>query len=208
AGYEISQVLHTNGTVSQTLIANDTVSGTIDAPNVRYYNQFTNTLKSVKVKVTILKTNQDGAKPLPGAVFDLYDAAGYAKEPKEALQSGLVSSSEEGKVGTIELGALSDGVYYLVETHAPAGYNQLTTPVVITVSNGDVSYSQDNTSLDDTGAGKSGDFENGYVLKVVNDAGVELPMTGGMGVWRLMALGLLLTLGAGAALMRRRDERP
>jgi hypothetical protein len=33
---------------------------------VRYYNQFTNDLKSIKVQITILKTNQSGSVPLSG----------------------------------------------------------------------------------------------------------------------------------------------
>ena len=98
-GYEIAQVQTTNGTVTRTAIDNDTVSGIIVSPNVRYYNQFTNHLKTVKTKVTILKTDQDGSTPLPGAVFDLYDEAGYGANPKSALKTDLTSSAEAGKEG-------------------------------------------------------------------------------------------------------------
>ena len=206
-GYEISQVLTTNGTVSTTDVAKDTVSGTIDTPNVRYYNQFTNNLKSVKAGVIILKTNQDATVPLAGAEFDLYDEAGYGAEPKTPVKTGLVSSDEEGKVGTIDLEKLAEGTYYLVETKAPDGYLLLTDPVTITVAQGDVNYSQIISTLDDDGRGKSGNIHDGYQLKVINDEGVELPHTGGSGTNLIYLLGIMLTALAGVGLMMRKRRR-
>lgn len=206
-GYVITQVLTTNGTLSQTALANDTVSGTIDTPNIRYYNQFTNELRSVKTKITILKTNQDGTKPLPGAVFDLYDKAGYESEPQVVLKTGLTSSDESGKEGIIDLGKLSDGFYYLVETSAPAGYIPLTDPVTITVDQGNVSYNQVNSSLDDNGSGKTGDFQIGYQLIVINDEGVALPNTGGPGTNLIYLFGFMFTGLAGAGVVMRRKRR-
>ena len=44
-------------------------------------------------------------------------------------------------------------------------------------------------------------------VRILNSNGYELPMTGGPGVGRLTAIGLLLTLGAGFALLRRRRVR-
>lgn len=205
-GYEIAQVLTKGGTVSRTELENDTVSGTIDTPNVRYYNQFTNDKTSVTTQISILKTNEDGSKPLPGAVFDLYDQAGYEAEPQVTLQTELTSSSEEGKEGTIDLGRLRDGTYYLVETAAPDGYNALTKPVVITVESGAVQYSMEDSNLDDSGHGLSGDFQTGYQLKVINHGGYELPATGGPGTSPFLrmtaALGAVLIVLAAALLTR------
>lgn len=158
----------------------------------------------MKTKITILKTNQDGTKPLPGAVFDLYDKAGYEAEPQVVLKTGLTSSAESGKEGTIDLGKLSDGIYYLVETSAPAGYIPLTDLVTITVDQGNVSYNQENSSLDDNGSGKTGNFQIGYQLKVVNDEGVELPSTGGPGTRIYTILGSILMFGAGVLMWIRR----
>ena len=203
-GYEITQVLTTGGRVSRTEVENDTVTGTIDRPNVRYYNQFTNDKISVTTQISILKTNEDGSRPLPGAVFDLYDRRGYEAEPRASLQTGLTSSKETGKEGTIDLGRLRDGTYYLVETAAPAGYMALTEPVVITVESGSVHYSMEKSSLDDSGNGISGDFQTGYQLKVINYGGYELPSTGGPGTSLLLrltaALGAVLVVLAAARL--------
>ena len=190
--------------MSSTEIANDTVSGTIDTPNVRYYNQFTNELKTVKAQVTIYKTNQDASRPVTGAVFDLYDEEGYNADPQVLLQTGLVSSDETGKEGTIDLGKLADGTYYLVETAAPPGYELLSDPVTITVAQGDVTYSQENSVLDDNGTGKTGDLQNGYQLTVVNDEGVVLPYTGGPGTTLIYICGIIFIGLAGAGLMMRK----
>ena len=206
-GYEISPPLTTNGTVERTAVNNDTISGTITTPNVRYYNQFTNILKAVKVKIKILKTSQNGITPLPGAVFELYTREGYESTPKKTLKTDLVSSAETGKEGIIDLGKLGDGVYYLVEISAPKGYIPLQDPVIITVSSGEVTYSQENSSLDDSGDGKTGDFHVGYQLKVTNDAGVSLPATGGPGTSLIYILGLMCTGLAGVVLLVRRFKR-
>lgn len=206
-GYEISPPLTTNGTVERTAVNNDTISGTITTPNVRYYNQFTNILTAVKAKIKILKTSQTGITPLPGAIFDLYTREGYESTPKKTLQTDLVSSAETGKEGIIDLGKLGDGVYYLVEKSAPKGYIPLQDPVIITVSSGEVTYSQENSSLDDSGDGKTGDFHVGYQLKVTNDAGVSLPATGGPGTSLIYILGLMCTGLAGVVLLARRFKR-
>ena len=206
-GYEISEPLTTNGTVEKTAVNNDTISGTITTPNVRYYNQFTNILTAVKAKIKILKTSQTGITPLPGAIFDLYTREGYESTPKKTLQTDLVSSAETGKEGIIDLGKLGDGVYYLVEISAPKGYIPLQDPVIITVSSGEVTYSQENSSLDDSGDGKTGDFHVGYQLKVTNDAGVSLSATGGPGTSLIYLLGMMLTGIAVTGLVMRNRRR-
>ena len=80
----------------------------------------------------------------------------------------------------------------------------LSNPVIITVNNGSVTYNQENSSLDESGAGKTGDFHTGYQLKVVNDAGVKLPGTGGPGTRFFTILGSILLIGTGVLLWRRR----
>ena len=123
------------------------------------------------------------------------------------MKTDLVSSAETGKEGIIDLGKLGDGVYYLVEISAPKGYIPLQDPVIITVSSGEVTYSQENSSLDDSGDGKTGDFHVGYQLKVTNDAGVSLPATGGPGTSLIYILGLMCTGLAGVVLLVRRFKR-
>ena len=77
-----------------------------------------------------------------------------------------------------------ENTYYLVETEAPDGYNLLTKPLELKVSA---------TSHLDTS-----------VIKVENNAGFELPQTGGIGTTIFTMTGLILMLGAGIILVTRR----
>lgn len=74
---------------------------------------------------------------------------------------------------------LDNGDYYLVETKAPDGYNQLTEPHKVTVA-GSIT---DTTKLT-------------AIAKVANSTGTELPSTGGMGTTVFYVLGFALVMGA------------
>ena len=90
-----------------------------------------------------------------------------------------VSSNADGKV---VIYGLAYGDYYLVETKAPAGYNLLSalTKIVIDAES----------------------HTDAKVVKILNNSGMELPETGGMGTTIFMTAGLIL--GAGVLLVTRR----
>ena len=81
--------------------------------------------------------------------------------------------------GAASFDGLDNGDYYLVETKAPDGYNQLTEPHKVTVAGS----STDTTKLT-------------AIAKVANSTGAELPSTGGMGTTIFYVLGAVLVLGA------------
>lgn len=81
--------------------------------------------------------------------------------------------------GAASFDGLADGTYYLVETKAPAGYNPLTAPVLVTVAGS----STDTTKLSVT-------------AEVENKTGTTLPSTGGVGTTVFYVLGAVLVLGA------------
>ena len=94
-----------------------------------------------------------------------------------------------GENGEASFDGLADGTYSLVETKAPAGYNQLKDPVTVTV------------------AGSNKDDETGKLIvtqKVENQAGTLLPSTGGMGTTVFYVLGAVLVLGAGVLLVTKK----
>ena len=179
-------------------------SGTINESNKQYTVTYTNQTKTQHVH--ILKTSQDGATPLSGAVFSLYTERGYQASPKAASKTGLTSDEN----GRIDLGVMAYETYYLVETKAPAGYLLLTEPVVITVNSTGVTYNHSDKNLSKSGNGISFDEETDtFTLTITNDAGYELPETGGEGTRMIYLLGITLMVlaGAGLILVRRRKER-
>lgn len=91
----------------------------------------TNTPIPVPGTITINKT--DGAVPLDGAVFTvMHDEGGAVGEP--VLVSGApLTLTPTGSAATVTSPALSDGVYWLVETTTPNGYDTAE-PVMVTVS--------------------------------------------------------------------------
>ena len=90
------------------------------------------------------------------------------------------------KDGAASFNGLANGTYHLVETKAPAGYNQLTEAVPVNVNGGTTE-----TALTVTAT-------------VENQAGTLLPSTGGMGTTIFYVLGFVLVVGAGVLLVTKK----
>lgn len=133
--------------------------------------------------------------PLKGAKFVLKNSAGWYFQKKNELTTWVsdvsgatvFETNDEGKV-TIE--GIDEGVYELIETESPIGYNKLDDPVAVTVKN--------------VPSTKAGDAER-YVSKVLingsagplrieNQTGGIFPGTGGPGAFLIAAGGLLFVL--------------
>ncbi|MBQ2656468.1 MAG: LPXTG cell wall anchor domain-containing protein [Erysipelotrichaceae bacterium] len=143
----------------------------------------------------------DTEKKLSGAEFELYDSS-YTDETIEddPLPLAVLVSDTDGMLkddsGNSRLN-LVKGTYYLVETKAPAGYNLKDGPVKIVVTETGVTYAED-TAISSGNDGVRYDEETGiYTLLITNTAGIELPMTGGIGttIFRMAGLTLILTAG-------------
>ena len=96
---------------------------------------------------------------------------------------------------------MEPGIYHLVETHAPDGYNLNEGPVVVTVTPAGVYYDE-STMLSSDGRGLE-ESDGVYVLLVSNSSGFELPKTGGASLPDLFRIGAGL-LALGCALLARR----
>lgn len=125
----------------------------------------------------------DTTRLLPGAEFRLYKTVGeetyYAQFDSNGLLTGWTTKATDGGVtmtsnGTsaLVLNGLDAGTYCLEETKAPDGYNKLTDPVTVTITeDGKVSGATDGT------------------VYVSNNAGATLPSTGGMGTTLFYVIG-------------------
>lgn len=138
----------------------------------------------------IVKTDAD-KKLLDGAKFKLTDAEG--KTIKVVAKDGYIRPAKDGENGAVEeftvtggkitVKGIKEGTYYLVETEAPAGYNKLTGKVTVTLT-------ADNQATIEEGAWVSGG------VRVINNAGSELPSTGGMGTTIFYVVGGLMMAAA------------
>lgn len=166
------------------------------------------TTKTYTYDFQIVKTNSEH-KYLEGAEFDLYttesggnkiplialnDENGYkvyrVATAEEANKSGFVSAKIQA--GKVIIKGLDLDKYYLEETKAPNGYNQLPARVAFTVTG---------TTADDVSVvGEIYQTPN-HGLVVVNNTGNELPSTGGIGTMLFVLIGSMMVLGCGVLLV-------
>ena len=109
-----------------------------------------------------------------------------AKKVEWVAEKDQADVKETNKDGEASFDGLANGIYHLVETKAPAGYNQLTEAVPVTVNGGTTE-----TALTVT-------------ERVENQAGTLLPSTGGMGTTIFYVLGAVLVVGAGVLLVTKK----
>ena len=172
------------------------------------YSQQSTEKKTVTVKtyeVDVVKTDASN-KVLDGATFNLYDAAtGGDKYKLVKVSDGVYRLADskdtayaeklEPKDGKLTIVGLENGNYYLEEVDHPAGYNPLTDRKEFTVNE-----KNNHATIDgDT-------YEEGGV-QVINQAGAELPSTGGIGTTIFYVVGAVLVIGAGVLLVSRRRMR-
>ena len=141
--------------------------------------------------------NQD--TKLEGAKFVLKNAENkyYKYDAATKAVTWVENKTDATEVSTDANGAarfdgLQAGTYYLEETAAPAGYNQLTKDITIVLN-------KDGSTIDSAastlGAGLS------LTAGVANSTGTVLPETGGTGTVIFVALGALAVICAGVFLV-------
>lgn len=135
----------------------------------------------------LVKVDKEGTQ-LSGAKFKLYKASGDTQVEIALVKDGNAyrpaKANERGveiEAGKVRINGLSSGTYYLEETQAPDGYNQLTSRQEFTITDADL-------------VGTS-------AVRVVNTTGAILPSTGGMGTVLFLTIGSIMVLGFGVLLV-------
>lgn len=218
AGAEIT--IEYEATINNTAI---TRTGETNKATLEYTNGPSNQTgvtpeETVRVLLTQLVVSKvDGTDaPLAGAGFTLYeydknqpDLSAYTGE--DFLQRPTATVPEGGaKANVFIFGGLKEGDYVLVESTTPDGYNTMepvkvsitftrdtTTgePTAITVTSAAPSNLNWTASLSDTDT--DGKYEGGSAsASIVNQSGIELPSTGGIGTTIFYVIGGIMVLGA------------
>ena len=185
-------------------------------------------------ETVVNKVGEDEETALEGAGFTLYkwdaEAKAEGSDTKGAwVQLGdEIKSTEEKPVTTFTFTGLDAGIYKLVETTVPDGYNKaadLEFKVVATYTDGDpdaldrlvvvkndgtdtpisTTLGDDNKPVDSSKTFVTNKTSGTVSTTVVNTTGVELPATGGIGTTIFYVAGGLLVLAALALLLARRS---
>lgn len=125
----------------------------------------------------------------------------YTKETKKEVVTTSETVTATGTVGSdgiLRFAGLSAGTYTITEIKAPDGYNLLDNPITITISwTAPVSGTTDCTWTYSTPA-------DGNTVTIENNAGAELPSTGGMGTTILYIIGGALVLIAAVLMITKK----
>ncbi|MCD7883899.1 MAG: hypothetical protein LUI87_09420 [Lachnospiraceae bacterium] len=200
-------------TYSATVTGDGTTTEYDNDTYVKYGGGSTSTKSTTTTYVsefTLNKTNSSSTT-IDGAVFTLTDltdnpvyftvstVSGSTVYTYETDSTASGATTEIG-AGEVTIFGLPVGTYTLTETTAPDGYNKLTSTISITISETTDSNGVTGTSMSYT---YNNATETGAEIKVVNQAGQEMPTTGGIGTTIFYVFGGLLVLLAAVLLFTR-----
>lgn len=184
-----------------------------------YSNQTqTDSVRVETYETDIVKTTSDTyhKKLLNGAEFKLYrsqngnDEVGFVLEdtiyeidpetsqPTQVVKQRIYRRAGENETpvaiqaGHVTLKGLGSGNYYLEETVAPDGYNELESRELLAVGTSNNPATVTNNTYVEGG------------LRVINYTGNELPSTGGIGTYLFYGIGAILVVGAVVVLVSKK----
>ena len=134
---------------------------------------------------TLEKTNADGEATDIIAFVEKLDAG---EKTYTVANSTDTTTTETIVAGNVKIAGLGDGIYILTETKAPDGYNKLTEPLKVVVTDGKFQLLKMDGSVAATIEGKE--------IAIVNNAGATLPSTGGIGTTIFYVVGGILVAAA------------
>ena len=115
-----------------------------------------------------------------------------AKKVEWVAEQDRADVKETNENGEASFDGLANGIYHLVETKAPAGYNLLDQPYAVKVNEKNTPVTKENQN------------QLTATATVENKTGAVLPSTGGMGTTVFYVLGAVLVVGAGVLLVTKK----
>ena len=151
-----------------------------------------NNAETLNAKFKLYKADLEGKLVIDDSHVMVVDTINNSEDKyvvnKENSDNTEITAFNTKKLNVIGLG---EGTYYLVETSTERGYNLLADSIRIDVDgNGNVSHKK----------GTEGTINNNNV-EVLNNKGLLLPSTGGMGTTVFAIVGLLVMAGAAVTLI-------
>ncbi len=127
------------------------------------------------------------------------DDTGYVKADSKATNASPNITVDQVK--NVNIRGLEAGTYYLVETATADGYNLLTEPILVTITDEPAQGATEHSHIVSYVLG--GTNANGTVT-VVNQSGVALPSTGGIGTTIFYVVGGAMVITAAVLLITKR----
>lgn len=142
------------------------------------------------------------------ATADQYDSTTTKYEKVAAVDKTTVPT-EINAVGYVDANGiltfegLGEGTYTITELVAPNGYNLLKAPITITIT-ANATLDGCTWTVKNGETGLTAGTDHLFAFNVVNNAGTEIPSTGGIGTTVFYVLGSVLVLGAIVLLVTKR----
>lgn len=159
--------------------------------------------KSGNLNVADLECGEDGVPTKTDNLIKLVKVSDT--EYRVAMDTETEKTTYVIEAGAVTIKGLDDATdYYLYETKAPVGYNQLKAPVKFTIT---AAYNEDSSELADgspTVKVDNGDASTNLSANIENKAGSTLPSTGGIGTTIFYVVGSVLVIGAAVVLITRK----
>jgi len=149
----------------------------------------------------------------PSSVTDKSQYANTEEQYAKVAVDEVVTTPTAAKIvgitnenGELNISGLKPGTYTIEETHAPDGYNKITETKQLIIA---WEKKDDPKTEFSIGSGSASEFsmkDNGvcYEITIENQAGTELPSTGGIGTTIFYIAGIVMVLGAAAIVIARR----
>lgn len=206
-----------NATVNDKAVSYDELNNSV---YIEYTKDQNNTSKGDIITTTtytygfdLHKVDQEGnnATDLEGTQFTI---TRYTDESFENVDNAFKPRTFDVINGTATFKALDNGYYSIKETFTPSGYAKLDVEIHLSIEDEKIDgvmtgkakitligeYSNEDVIVE-KGAGSSIDAQDGFILKVKNYKGINLPETGGMGTTIFMIGGAALIALAGVMLV-------
>lgn len=151
-----------------------------------------------ELNVEDLNCDENGVPTVTADLIGLVKIDGGYRVAK-ADDTDIVYVIDAGKA---VIKGLDAGVtYYLYETKTPEGYNSLKAPVEFVIN---AEYTDNGATVKNVSATVGGTAADGLQADIVNNAGSELPSTGGIGTTIFYIVGAILVVAAGVLLITKK----